>query len=267
MICRHCGKRIPEDAAYCPSCGKRIESHLRAEDRVEYRYESEREDEYEEPKGKRRLRALISILAAIIFVVAAFIIVMGVIKKYTGDDIWSRDDRQSTEAEAEENAGFPKSMYITAEDGLLLREDPGTEGKAIHLLNYGLEIQVEKIKDDWAYTTVDGLSGWCPAEYLTENKEDISQKAITPESDEDKSKLAEPSVLIKNGYHGTVNAEGGLNLRCGPGEEYDILLVVPEGTEVIEEGWSSGWLYVRYDGQYGWVKSEYVTPTGVVEGA
>ena len=60
-------------------------------------------------------------------------------------------------------------------------------------------------------------------------------------------------------------SEGGLNLRCGPGQDYDILMVVPDGAEVIEEGWDNGWIYIRHDGQYGWVNSEYITPTGEVE--
>ena len=36
-------------------------------------------------------------------------------------------------------------------------------------------------------------------------------------------------------------------------------------TEIIEEGWDNGWLYICHDGQYGWINAEYVTPTGEVE--
>ena len=260
MICRYCGKNIPDDAVFCPSCGKRVEAHLRVEDRATGKKDK---DEYEEPKGKRRVKALISIIAAILFVIAALAIIMTVITKFTGDEPWQRTEKPVTEAE--ENIGSPKTMYISAEEGLLLRKDPAEEGEAIHLLNYGREIQVEKISEGWAYTTADGLSGWCSAEYLTENRDEIKLKETKPESDADKGKLVEPSIRIETGYHGTVNSDGGLNLRCGPGQDYDILMVVPEGTEVIEEGWENGWIYVRYEGQYGWINSEYITPTGKVE--
>ena len=260
MICRYCGKTIPDDAAFCPSCGKRIEAHLRVEDREA---EKRGKYEYEEPKGKRRVKALISVIAAIIFVIAAFAIIMTVITKFTGEAPWQRTEEQA--AETEENTGFPKAMYISAEEGLLLRKDPADEGKAIHLLNYGREIQVEKIADGWAYTTADGLSGWCSADYLTENRDEIKLKETKPASEADKGKLAEPSIRIRNGYHGTVNSDGGLNLRCGPGPDYDILMVVPDGAEVIEEGWDNGWIYICHDGQYGWVNSEFITPTGEVE--
>ena len=43
MICKYCGKEIPDDASYCSSCGKRTASHMRVEDRDEdiddYEYE------------------------------------------------------------------------------------------------------------------------------------------------------------------------------------------------------------------------------------
>ncbi len=271
MICRHCGKEIPEDVIYCPLCGRKIESHLRTEDSFkdieEYKNKKSRKEksdkyEYEEPSGKRRVKTLISIIAAIAFVVAAFVAVMVFVKPYLGEEPWP-EKKQA--AEEEELIGFPKSMYISAEGGLLLREEPAAESKAVHFLNYGVEVQVEKIEDGWANATVDGLTGWCSSEFLTENAEEIRHEAIKPKSDADKGQLAEPSKLIKTGYHGTVNSEDGLNLRCGPGSEYDILMVVPYKTEVVEEGWNEGWLYIKYDGQYGWVNSEYITPTGEVE--
>jgi len=268
MICRYCGKKIPDGSGFCPSCGKRIEAHLRTEDREkekkEFKYKPEKDPEYVEPKGRRLIKTLISIIAAIIFVAGAFIAIMVFVKPYLGEEPWPDEDKRAA-SEAEENIGFPKNMYISTEEGLLLCEEPGTGSKAIHLLNYGREIQVDKIEDGWAYTTVDGLSGWCSAEFLTENKEEIRQTETKPESEADKSRLAEPSIHIGSGYHGTVSSEDGLNLRCGPGKDYDILLVVPYKTEVVEEGWENGWIYVNYDGQYGWLNSEYITPTGEVE--
>ena len=246
MICRYCGKKIPDGSNFCPSCGKKIEAHLREEDREK--------NEYEYKPGREEHEAE----------VAAFVAIMVFVKPYLGEEPWpDSDDRAGSEAE--ENIGFPKNMYISTEEGLLLWEEPESGGKAIHLLNYGREIQVDKIEDDWAYTTVDGLSGWCSAKLLTENKDEIRQTETKPKSEADKGRLVEPAIRIVSGYHGTVNSEDGLNLRCGPGTDYDILLVVPYKTEVVEEGWENGWIYVSCDGQYGWINSEYVTPTGEVE--
>ena len=294
MICKYCGKKIPDDAIFCSFCGKKLESHLRIEkteahlrkddteshlskesneshlrqeDRDEEKENSKKKKKREkyivEPAGKRRIKSLISIIAAAVFVVAAFIAIMVFLKPYIGEEPWS--DSDSRTAETEDSTEFPKTMYVSAEGGSLLREDPGSDGKLIHLINYGREIQVEKAEEDWAYTTVDGLSGWCSFVELTDNKDEIIQSEIKPKSDADKGQLVEPAKRIETGYHGTVNSEDGLNLRCGPGPDYNILLVVPYKTEVIEEGWNDGWIYVKYDGQYGWVNTEYITPTGEVE--
>ncbi len=277
MICRHCGKNIPDEAVFCPFCGERTashmrkektESHLRKEDRetAEPKKEKKKKEKYyEEPAGKRRVKSLISIIAAFAFVIAAFIAIMVFVKPYLGEEPWPDEDKQAVETE--DVIGFPKTMYISAEEGLILYKEAAADSKAIHLINYGREIEVEKIDGSWAYTTVDGLSGWCSAENLTENKDEVKTKETKPKSDEDKGRLVEPARRIETGYHGTVDSEGGLNLRCGPGSDYDILLVIPDKTEVVEEGWDGGWIYVRYDGEYGWINSEFVKPTGEIESA
>lgn len=72
------------------------------------------------------------------------------------------------------NNEFPKTMYITSEDGLYLRKGPGTGNDAIVILSYGQEIQVERVKNGWAYTTVGGYSGYCSTEYLAEVNESFS---------------------------------------------------------------------------------------------
>ena len=262
MKCRFCGKTIPDNAIFCPSCGKKIESHLRAEDRVEYEfkneYEHEHEHEHEEPKGKRRLKAFISIIAAILFVSAAFIAMMHFVKPFLGEEPWG--DSKDQTAETEEIIAEPVTMYISAEDGSMLLSGPGQDNEAIHVLDYGQEMQVERTEDGWAYGTADGVPGWCSAESLTEEKIEVQHKEKTPESDADKGKLVEPSKRIGSGYRWAVNSEGGLNLRCGPGQEYDILLVVPDKAEVTEEGRDGYWLFVKYEGEYGWVNLEYIIP-------
>ena len=265
MICRHCGRAIQDDAAFCPFCGKKLESHLRAED-IEAekkadieKYETEENDtdeyEYEEHKGRSCLKALISIIAAIIFVGGAFAVAFWYLKP----DLPKRPEPKETE-EAETVAAEPTPAYVTAKEGLVLRDGPGQDSKEIHILNYGQEVLVEKIEDGWAYGTADGVSGWCSAEFLTDTKFDVDKKEAQPESDSDKGKLVEPETRIKTGFHGKINAEGGLNLRCGPGTDYDILLVVPFDAEGVEEGREGDWIFIKHDGQYGWINLEFVSP-------
>ena len=192
------------------------------------------------------------------FVAAAFIAIMVFVKPYIGEEPWPDKDRQT--AETEDSIEAPKTMYISAEDGLMLLKGPGDDNDAVHILNYGQEIQVEKTEDGWAYGTADGVPGWCSAEALTEDRIEVKYKEKTPKSDADKSKLVEPSVRLKSGYKWAVDSDGGLNLRCGPGKDYDILLVLPDKVKVAEEGRDGSWIYVKYEGEYGWISLEYLTP-------
>lgn len=53
--------------------------------------------------------------------------------------------------------------------------------------------------------------------------------------------------------------EGKLNLRYGPGLEYDVILVLEEGWRLVDLDLSrDGWSHVRYGTQEGWVFSVYV---------
>ena len=279
MICRHCGKAIPESSVFCPFCGKKLESHLRAEDayaerdaaiarsertRTERALEEEREAAEPErrPKRKRRGKALITILAAFVFVILAFIIIMVVAKPFLGEEPWDASKEQTEQAEEEtaENSGPIKNMYVASKEGLIMRKDQDQNSDAVHILNYGQEVEVQKINESWAYVTADGITGWVSTDYLTDEKIETESNERTPASEEDRGKLVEPSTRIKSGYHGVVNADGGLNLRCGPGKDYNILLVVPDKTEVVEEGREGDWIFIKYSGEYGWVNTEYITP-------
>lgn len=57
-------------------------------------------------------------------------------------------------------------------------------------------------------------------------------------------------------------AEGGLNLRSGPGAEYEKLAVIPERAEVILLREADGWSYVVYGETVGWASSEYLETGG-----
>ncbi len=163
-------------------------------------------------------------------------------------------------AQEEAQSEFPKTMYVNAEDGLLLRKGPGKENDVIYPLSYGQEIKVDDEKDGWANTTVDGQTGWCSMEYLTERKEDIKGKESTSKIEPDK--LVKPTNNSESGFHGYVDSPEGLNMRYGPGSDYDVIDVIPDKTELTELGWDEGWVYIMWKGQYGWISAQYFRMEG-----
>lgn len=62
----------------------------------------------------------------------------------------------------------------------------------------------------------------------------------------------------------TVKANGGLNVRSGPGLNHAILGTLPTGTAIDSTGPSqNGWMPITYQGRQGWVSDVYLTATGV----
>lgn len=69
-----------------------------------------------------------------------------------------------------------------------------------------------------------------------------------------------PLVLPYDAMFGTVSIGGGtLNLRERPAYDAPILRGLPNGTQLEITGEANGWYGVRVDGQYGYVRQEYVT--------
>jgi len=73
---------------------------------------------------------------------------------------------------------------------------------------------------------------------------------------------AKPSGPVSPNTKGVINAEKGLNVRSGPGSEYDKVASVSNGAKVtILEDTGTGWYKIEYgNGKTGYVSSEYVSP-------
>ena len=59
----------------------------------------------------------------------------------------------------------------------------------------------------------------------------------------------------------TYYATEGVNLRGGPGTNYDRIKLVDLGTQVKAAAKDGDWTFVSVDGKFGWMKSEYLSTT------
>ena len=59
----------------------------------------------------------------------------------------------------------------------------------------------------------------------------------------------------------TYYAAEGINLRGGPGTNYDRIKLVDLGTQVEAAAKDGDWTFVSVDGKFGWMKSEYLSTT------
>lgn len=58
----------------------------------------------------------------------------------------------------------------------------------------------------------------------------------------------------------TVTPDSNMNLRAGPGTDFDKVAQIPAGTAVTALGTNADetWVVVQYEGQYGWLAKEYL---------
>lgn len=124
---------------------------------------------------------------------------------------------------------------VCADIGLRLRSSASTDSDSLLIIPNGTHITCTGWKNGWAQTTYDGKSGYVSASYIL--------------------------------LDGKVSASSGLRLRSGPGESYDKLLTIPDGTTLAFAEQKDGWLKTTYDGKTGYVSQDYIaTPATVNAG-
>jgi uncharacterized protein YraI len=160
--------------------------------------------------------------------------------------------------------GWAKSEYLTGGDGG--SSDSGnpnnaayrgqaTTTSAVNLrsgagTNYGIKMQlptgaVVEVYDDYAYyfwlVKYNGQFGWVHADFLLM---DYDMGSDIP------------------AYTGIGLTTTTVNLRSGAGTNYSVLAVVPANAQIeLYEGPAGSWGRVRYNGQFGYIHSDYIAST------
>ncbi len=97
-----------------------------------------------------------------------------------------------------------------------------------------------------------------PSAVYTIMREHMLIEYPTETANENNNNQSEPKA-------GKITAAGGLNLRNTPSATGNILLTIPEGTEIDISGQDGQWYKTDYLAQSGWVAANYVTVTATVE--
>lgn len=132
---------------------------------------------------------------------------------------------------------FAISASVDADAGLRMRESSSTSAAVLTTIPNGAEIDVlAKTEGGWYQVDFDGNTGFVSAEYVV-----LSEEADTLET------LPEP-------MYGRVT-EGPLNIRSGPGTDYDRVRQINVGNVLEITDTVDGWYAV----EGGYVISDYVT--------
>lgn len=122
-------------------------------------------------------------------------------------------------------------------NGLRLRSAANTSSPVLTSASQGdLVVVMEDLGDGWLKVDYGSEIGYMSGEYLT----------VSAQAD------------VNLGF-GLVQSEGStLNLRSGPGVDYDLVTALSDETVVQLMGMDNGWFKVNYNGVEGYASSDYI---------
>ncbi|MBO5995043.1 MAG: SH3 domain-containing protein [Firmicutes bacterium] len=170
--------------------------------------------------------------------------------KYEGKAGWVRSDCISVKNPTKKTTVTTYTNTkgtITAKDGANVRKKAGTSYDIVMTLMKGTVVQVKsskKVKDyTWYKITYDGKTGWVRGDLMSINNSSQSSSGVKTYTD----------------TVGTVKAKPGANMRKSAGMSYDLVEMLPTGTEVTvnkskkaKDGYT--WYKVTHGSKSGWVR-------------
>lgn len=126
----------------------------------------------------------------------------------------------------------PGDYYILA-GGSNFRKEPNKEGESLGKLRYGVEVEVTSVENGWGRISYDGKTGYVYSSSL--------------------SKYTEGTYVVNT------SADYGMHVRDVPvKEESEVIMDIPNGTEVYISEFKNGWGKINYNGKEGWVMMYYL---------
>lgn len=142
---------------------------------------------------------------------------------------------------------------------LNVRKGAGTGYAIIGSLSKAETVTIQETKSGWHKVTADNkkLTGYVSAEYITITGNGESQKPEEKPQDDTYTEVNEP-----------VWATAGVNIRKGPGTNYDVIGSLVKNGSVRRIGiGNNGWSKIKYGNATGYISSQYLTTTNPNPGA
>jgi len=155
--------------------------------------------------------------------------------------------------------GGPTGTRYVMDGSLNLRSGPSTSDSVITVLRDGAAVELSgEGSNGFARVTYNGTAGWAFAQYLSTNG------GGTPGSNNGGTSGGGGSVAVGDSVTGSATVvDGRLNLRRGPGTNYAVISVMPNGAAVELMGSAqSGFYPIRYSGAKGWASADYLSVGG-----
>lgn len=138
-------------------------------------------------------------------------------------------------------------------DSLRVRSEASTTASIVTYLSDKTQVQVHEDLGNWYKVSWGGYTGYVSADYLV----------YTPTAATASSNAAAPAAAKTEGDAGKITG-AGVNFRVSPSTDAEAITQLARHTEItVLEPRDDGWCLIGYDGQAGYVKSDYVSVNGI----
>ncbi|MDQ0177709.1 N-acetylmuramoyl-L-alanine amidase [Bacillus chungangensis] len=161
--------------------------------------------------------------------------------------------------------------YVNA-TSLNVRSGPGTNHQAIGSLKHNTKVTVHEISNGWAYISAGNLKGYVHTNYLQQEEVKIEpetpvappkepEKPVTPPKEPEKPvtppKEPETPPVVQEPVERYVNVDS-LNVRSGPGVNYDKIGALSYNTKVTVHETKGDWSSITAGNLKGYVNNKYL---------
>ncbi|MGL4731694.1 MAG: SH3 domain-containing protein [Clostridium sp.] len=137
-----------------------------------------------------------------------------------------------------------KSTKVVNGNSVNFRKGPSTSYSSIGKLNKGYEVGYISESNGWSKIKYNGQIGYISSQYLSNKDESVNP----PSGNTDESVK---STKVVNG--------NSVNFRKGPSTSYSSIGKLNKGYEVGYISESNGWSKIKYNGQIGYISSQYLS--------
>ena len=161
----------------------------------------------------------------------------------------------STQQTTEKKQETKETVYATA--GVNIRAKASADADVIGTLIAGYSITRTSDSNGWSKVDYNGQTGYIKSDYLTTTKPQVTESNQTSSSSNTSSSKSDIEEVKE-----TVYATAGVNIRAKASADADKIGTLAAGGSITRTGkTSSGWSRVDYNGQTGYIKSDYLTTT------
>lgn len=257
--CENCGEDYNISYKRCPFCDERPGRGISGK-----RVSNTRGGGYGRPVNPIQIAGLVIsliLIASALFIVVRFLgaPIFNNKNKPNGSDVSSGQSNTSMSANPNTQTQMVQSIALNNTDFSL--DNAGAYQMTANLLPAGAEGEVTWSSSDSAVATVDdsGLvtnvnsGGTDVVVTITAVCGDVSTSTTV-------TCKGKPATSVEGSTGRIINAEKGLNIRSGPGKNYDVVASAKNGSTVTILGEENGFYKINYSGnKTGYVSKDYVT--------